>query len=35
MITDINKHNGYNEISSASFGAYSGGKIVSVKDRKG
>lgn len=31
MITDINKDNGYNEISFAGFG----GKVVSVKDRKG
>lgn len=30
MITEINKDNGYNEISFAGFG----GKIVSVKDTK-
>lgn len=35
MITDINKHVGYNEISPACSGACSGGKIVRVKDRKG
>lgn len=31
MITDINKNNVCKKISSAGFGAYSGGKIVGTK----